>query len=96
MGTVERKRAAHAARLLKLAASSTRAAILFVLAKHKQLAVQDIAKELGMTHSAVSHQLAVLSGADIVTSKKSGRMMCYAVSSNAQARALVKFLTSVK
>jgi ArsR family transcriptional regulator, lead/cadmium/zinc/bismuth-responsive transcriptional repressor len=96
MGTVERKRAAHAARLLKLAASSTRASILFTLAKHKQLAVQDIAGELDMTHSAVSHQLAVLAGADIVTSQKSGRMMCYAISKNPQAKALVKFLTTVK
>ena len=96
MSTAERKRAAHAARLLKLAASSTRAAILFVLARHKQLAVQDIAGELDMTHSAVSHQLAVLAGADIVVSKKSGRMMCYAISKNPQAKALVKFLTTVK
>ncbi|MBP9757877.1 MAG: winged helix-turn-helix transcriptional regulator [Candidatus Pacebacteria bacterium] len=96
MSTVERKRAAHAARLLKLAASSTRASILFVLSRHKQLAVQDIAAELDMTHSAVSHQLAVLAGADIVTSKKSGRMMCYAISKNPQAKALVKFLTTVK
>ncbi len=96
MSTVERKRAAHAARLLKLAASSTRASILFVLARHKQLAVQDIAAELDMTHSAVSHQLAVLAGADIVTSTKSGRMMCYAISKNPQAKALVKFLTTVK
>lgn len=96
MGTVERKRAAQAARLLKLAASSTRAAILFALSKNKQMAVQDIAAALDMTHSAVSHQLAVLSGADIVTSKKSGRMMCYAVSKNPQAKALVKFLTTVQ
>ena len=96
MSTVERKRAAHAARLLKLAASSTRASILFVLARNKQLAVQDIAAELDMTHSAVSHQLAVLAGADIVVSKKAGRMMCYAISKNPQAKALVKFLTTVK
>jgi DNA-binding transcriptional ArsR family regulator len=96
MGTADKKRAAHAARLLKLAASSTRASILFVLAKHKELAVQDIASELDMTHSAVSHQLAVLSGADIVISKKLGRMMCYAISKNPQAQALVKFLTTVK
>ncbi len=96
MGTADRKRAAHAARLLKLAASSTRASILFTLAKEKQLAVQDIAAELDMTHSAVSHQLAVLAGADIVTSKKSGRMMCYAISKNPQAKALVKFLTTIK
>jgi DNA-binding transcriptional ArsR family regulator len=96
MGTVERKRAAHAARLLKLAASSTRASILFALSKHKTLAVQDIAAELDMTHSAVSHQLAVLASTDIVTSKKSGRLMCYAISKNPQAKALVKFLTTVK
>ena len=81
---------------MKLAASSTRASILFVLARNKQLAVQDIAAELDMTHSAVSHQLAVLAGADIVVSKKAGRMMCYAISKNPQAKALVKFLTTIK
>lgn len=96
MGINERKRAAQAARLLKLAASTTRASILFTLSRHKQLAVQDIAADLDMTHSAVSHQLAVLAGADIVVSKKSGRLMCYTISKNPQAKALVKFLTTVK
>ncbi len=95
MGTIERKRAAQAARLLKLASGSTRASILFVLVKHKELAVQDIAEELSMSHSAVSHQLAVLLEANILVAKKTGRLVCYAVSKDTQARALVRFLTSI-
>jgi ArsR family transcriptional regulator, lead/cadmium/zinc/bismuth-responsive transcriptional repressor len=95
MGSSERKRAAHAARLLKLAASPTRAAILFVLSKHKQLSVQTIAKELTMTHSAVSHQLAILLSADMVATKKSGRIAWYTIAKNPQAKAIVKFLLTI-
>ena len=57
--------------------------------------VQDIAEELGMTHSAVSHQLGLLSSHDIVSSKKDGRLVHYRVSSGKEAKALTKFLAAL-
>ncbi len=91
----ERSRAERAARLFKLAASTTRAAILLALQKYKEMPVQDIAEELGMTHSAVSHQLGLLSAAKIVQFKRSGRHMRYRLAESPQAKSLAKFLSTL-
>lgn len=96
MTNAQRTRAKNAARLFKLIASPTRVSLLSVLLKHKELAVQDISDELRMTHSAVSHQLSLLSDAGIVTSRKDGRMMFYRISGKPEARSLVQFLKTFK
>lgn len=88
-------RAKNAADLFALVASPTRILILSTLVKHKELSVQDIAKEVAMTHSAVSHQLGLLAETKIVVSKKDGRRMCYRIASSKEAKALVKFLQSL-
>ncbi|MBV9159881.1 MAG: winged helix-turn-helix transcriptional regulator [Candidatus Kaiserbacteria bacterium] len=88
-------RAEHAAQLFGLVSSATRVRILTTLMKKKELSVQDIAKNLNMTHSAVSHQLGLLSEANIVSSKKLGRLMCYRIASGKEAKALIKFLSSL-
>lgn len=90
-----RGRAQRAARLFKLASSASRAHILMVLAKKSSQAVQDIADGVGMTHSAVSHQLGLLASAKVVTFKKEGRVVRYSISGTPDARALVKFLVSI-
>ncbi|MCE9541128.1 metalloregulator ArsR/SmtB family transcription factor [Candidatus Kaiserbacteria bacterium] len=83
------------AELFSLAASTTRVLILTSLMKHKELSVQDIAEELGMTHSAVSHQLGLLTDGRIVSATKSGRHVCYRIAGGKEAKALVKFLSSL-
>ena len=88
-------RATEAADLFALVASPTRVLILSTLMKHKELPVQDIAEELGMTHSAVSHQLGLLSEARIVAPKKAGRLVCYRIAPGGGAKALVKFLNAI-
>lgn len=87
-----RVKAQRAARIFKLASSASRAHILLVLAEKSPRAVQDIADAVGMTHSAVSHQLGLLSTAKIVSFKKDGRIVRYAIAPGAEAKALVKFV----
>lgn len=88
----QRERAHKAARLFRLAGSSTRVLILATLQNCRALAVQKIAEELGMTHSAVSHQLALLSREKIVMSEKSGRTVHYSMATYKEAKALGGFL----
>lgn len=92
----ERAFAHEASRLFKLAASPTRALILFTLSQKSKVAVGDIAEALGMTHSAVSHQLGLLSRAKVVVFEKHGRSVFYSMAKTPQAKALAKFLSSLK
>jgi DNA-binding transcriptional ArsR family regulator len=91
----QKAKAAQAADLFGLISGTTRVLILSTLMKKKELAVQDIANTLGMTHSAVSHQLGLLAGADIVSAKKSGRLVHYRISNSKEAKALTKFLAAL-
>ncbi len=88
------KRAVEAARLFKLVSSPTRAGILFTIIGKKSISVGDIAKEVRMTHSAVSHQLGLLSRSGIVASAKSGRLVHYALGKTPEAKALARFLST--
>lgn len=90
-----KNKAAATAELFGLVASSTRVMILTTLMKKKEIPVQDIAENLGMTHSAVSHQLGLLSGNGIVSSTKSGRLVHYRIGSSKEAKALTKFLAAL-
>ena len=63
----------------KLLADSTRAKILFVLDQH-EMCVCDIANVLGMTKSAISHQLKLLKDNNIVKSRKDGKEVFYTLS----------------
>jgi DNA-binding transcriptional ArsR family regulator len=90
-----RVKAQRAARIFKLASSASRAHILLVLAQKSPRSVQDIADAVGMTHSAVSHQLGLLSAAKIVSFKKEGRIVRYSIAPTAEARALVKFVKAL-
>ncbi len=91
----QKSKADTIAEIFSLVSSTTRVMILTTLMKKKELPVQDIAEELGMTHSAVSHQLGLLSSHDIVSSKKDGRLVYYKVSSSKEAKALTKFLSTL-
>lgn len=90
-----RTRAGRAARLFSLVASDTRVSILLMLIKKKELAVHKIADGLGMTHSAVSHQLGLLSRSGIVTLTKEGRTVRYRIATSKEAKALVRFLSTL-
>lgn len=63
--------------LFKLFGDSTRIKILTVLGS--ELCVCDIAQLLGMTQSAISHQLRLLKQAKLVKSRRDGKTVYYAL-----------------
>lgn len=63
----------------KILGDSTRIRILFAL-ENSALCVCDLADLLGMTKSAVSHQLKVLRQSDLVRYRKSGKNVFYSLS----------------
>jgi len=67
-----------AAELLKVFGDSTRLRIIFVLSQNEKC-VCDIAAELGMTQSAISHQLRVLKQARLVTTRRDGKTIYYSL-----------------
>lgn len=66
------------AELFKVLGDPTRARILWCLIS-AELCVCDIAQLLGMTHSAVSHQLRVLRQAKLVAPRRSGKEVYYSL-----------------
>ena len=64
--------------LFKMFGDSTRAKILSCL-QHQDLCVGEIAEVLGMTVSAVSHQLRVLRGAKLVKGTNEGKEVKYSL-----------------
>lgn len=64
------------AELFHVFGDSTRIRILFCLLD-KEMIVGDIAESLGMTASAVSHQLRILKSARLVGSRRQGKEMLY-------------------
>jgi DNA-binding transcriptional ArsR family regulator len=68
--------ATRLAAIFKALADPTRVRIVSVLA-HTELCVCDLAATLGMTQSAVSHQLSLMRTMRVVKSRKEGRMVYY-------------------
>ena len=66
------------AELFKIFGDSTRMKILFVLFEH-EVCVCDIAQILGMTQSAISHQLRLIKQARLVKTRRDGKTIFYAL-----------------
>lgn len=66
------------AELFKIFGDSTRIRILYVLFE-SEMCVCDIAELLGMTQSAISHQLRLLKQAKLVRSRREGKTVYYAL-----------------
>jgi len=64
------------AELFKIFGDSTRIRILFVLFE-SDICVCDLAETLGMTQSAVSHQLKILKQSKLVSNRREGKQMIY-------------------
>ena len=67
------------AELFKVFGDSTRIRILYTMFD-EELRVSDICEELGLTISAVSHQLRLLKQAKLVRCRREGKMMYYMLS----------------
>jgi DNA-binding transcriptional ArsR family regulator len=70
--------ATHLAAIFKALADPTRVRIVSILAQ-TELCVCDLAATLGMTQSAVSHQLRLMRDLRLVKNRKEGRMVYYAL-----------------
>ena len=68
----------RAAEIFKLCSDSTRVGILCALCSHS-LCVCEIASVLGMSSSAISHQLRLLKVGRLVKSRKQGRVVYYSL-----------------
>ena len=66
------------AELFKVFGDSTRIRILFVLSS-AEVCVCDLARVLNMTQSAISHQLSVLKKNSLVSSRREGKTVIYAL-----------------
>ncbi len=66
------------AELFKVFGDSTRIRILYVLFD-SEMCVCDIANELSMTQSAISHQLRVLKQSDLVKARREGKSIIYSL-----------------
>ena len=79
----------------KIFGDSTRMSILFAL-DGEPMCVCDIAAVLGMTKSAVSHQLKILRQSDLVTYRKSGKNVIYSLADDHVRDIIEKALEHVK
>ena len=66
------------AELYKVFGDSTRGKILYVLFE-SEMCVQDISNIIGMTQSAVSHQLRVLKNSKLVKYRRDGKTIYYSL-----------------
>lgn len=69
------------AELFKIFGDSTRIRILYVLFE-AEMCVCDIAQLLGMTQSAISHQLQVLKKSKLVKYRREGKTVFYSLADN--------------
>lgn len=67
--------------LFRIFADSTRIKILYVLFEN-EMCVGDIAQLLGMTQSAISHQLRALKNAKLVKYRREGKTLFYSLADN--------------
>lgn len=75
---LDRRSVESLANIFKALGDPTRVRILDALAQH-ELCVCDIATTLGLSESAVSHQLRLLRGQRLVRPRRVGRMIFYAL-----------------
>lgn len=66
------------AELFKVFGDSTRIRILHTLFED-EMCVQDIATTLGMTQSAISHQLKILKQSKLIKARRDGKMIYYSL-----------------
>ena len=74
-----RKEIEVAAELFKLCGDATRVGILCALSRHR-LCVCELAEVLGMSSSAISHQLRLLKQTGLIGSRRAGKSVIYSIS----------------
>lgn len=80
--------------LFKVFGDYSRLRILYALFD-KEMAVGDIAQDLDMTVSAVSHQLAVLKKAKLITGRREGKSIIYSLADDHVRRIIAQGMEHV-
>lgn len=81
--------------LFRIFADSTRIKILYVLFE-SEMCVCDIAQLLGMTQSAISHQLRALKQAKLVKFRREGKTVFYSLADDHVVTILAKGMEHIK
>ncbi|MFQ5661638.1 MAG: ArsR/SmtB family transcription factor [Candidatus Paceibacteria bacterium] len=80
--------------VLKILSSKTRFKIISELLKKEEgLCVKELAEAVGISQSAVSHQLARLEDKEIVSSCRIGQMICYCVKKTALTKSIAEIIS---
>jgi len=77
--------------MFEVLSDPTRVRILFALCRGKELCVNDLAALLGMTASAVSHQLRKLRDRQMVKCRWDKNLACYSLGDDPCIRKLLEF-----
>ena len=83
------------AELFKVFGDSTRIKILFVLFE-SEVCVCDLAEELNVTQSAISHQLKILKQSKLVKSRRDGKSVIYSLADSHVYNIIAQGLEHVK
>ena len=78
MSTIDAKTVEGLTEIFRVLGDPTRVRILDALSR-TEMCVGDLAAQLGVTESAVSHQLRLLRSARIVRARRNGRMIFYSL-----------------
>lgn len=84
--------------IFKMLSDPTRLRIFILLfsSKKRELCVSDIAKKIGASHSATSHQLAKLEQFGLVVCYRRGQMVCYRMKKKKICRQIQKMIGIIK
>lgn len=91
---IDEEKLYQAAELFKVFGDSTRIRILYTLSR-EELCVQDIADELSMTQSAISHQLRILKQSALVKFRREGKTIYYSLADDHVATIIAQGLEHV-
>lgn len=84
---MRKRKTEEIAEFFKILSTPSRIQLLFLLLE-KESSVTELANEMGVTQSAVSHQLNILKNSGIVTGKRQGKQIFY-ILSNSDMRKLL-------
>ena len=79
--------------VFKALGSESALKIFVLLNRRKKTPVTSIAKSVGLSMSATSHQLSKMEGAGILASERCGKTVCYAVKATQSNVALSRFVS---
>ncbi len=88
--------ATHLADVFDAMSDPTRLRIISAVASAGEVCVCDIAGSLGMTQSAISHQLRLLRTVNILKNRKQGRMVYYSLASEHIGKAFAEALAHIR